>query len=152
MQRHSTEMTVLMVQNPSLQLTRIPDGIDSDSVESRLVRSASGFSAPLSCGTIRAGWGENTAEVTTALCAATQSKALLAGKQQNKCGFITRRAAVTFNPFPEIIAIPSYGRELAQVMVSAPDVHVFILRSADYEGVVVAAERRANSELVAQNE
>lgn len=51
-----------------------PDGIVSESVESRLLRSASGFSASVSWGTIRSGWGANTAEVTTALCAARQKK------------------------------------------------------------------------------
>lgn len=45
----------------------IPEGIVSESVESR--HSASGFSAPVSCGTIRPGWGAKMAEVTTALCA-----------------------------------------------------------------------------------
>lgn len=47
----------------------VPDGMVSESVESRLLHSSSGFSAPVSCGTIRLGWGAKTAEVTTALCA-----------------------------------------------------------------------------------
>lgn len=51
---------------PSVNL---PEGIVSESVESRLLQSASGFSAPVSCGTIRMGWGAKIAEVTTALCA-----------------------------------------------------------------------------------
>lgn len=44
----------------------------SESVESRLLHSSSGFSVPVSCGTIRLGWGAKMAEVTTALCAETQ--------------------------------------------------------------------------------
>lgn len=50
----------------------LPEGMVSESVESRLLHSASGFSAPVSCGTIRPGWGAKMAEVTTALCAARQ--------------------------------------------------------------------------------
>lgn len=50
----------------------VPDGMVSESVESRLLHSSSGFSAPVSCGTIRLGWGAKMAEVTTALCAGTQ--------------------------------------------------------------------------------
>lgn len=37
------------------------------------------------------------------------------------------RSTVTFNAFPEVIAVSSYGCELAQVVVSAPDVHILIL-------------------------
>lgn len=43
----------------------------SESTESRLLHSSSGFSAPVSCGIIRLGWGAKMAEVTTALCAET---------------------------------------------------------------------------------
>lgn len=50
----------------------LPEGMVSESVESRLLHSASGFSAPISCGTMRAGCGANTADVTTALCAEEQ--------------------------------------------------------------------------------
>ena len=52
---------------------------------------------------------------------------------------IGQHGTVTFNPFPEIIAVPSHGCELAQVVIGAPDVHVLVLRAADDEGVVVAA-------------
>lgn len=45
----------------------VPEGIVSESVESRLLHSASGFSAPLSWGTMRPGCGAKMAEVTTAL-------------------------------------------------------------------------------------
>lgn len=54
---------------------------------------------------------------------------------------ILKKSTVTFNPFPEVIAVPSYRCEFTQVMVSAPDVHVLILWAADYEGVVVAVGR-----------
>lgn len=50
---------------------QVPDGMVSESVESRLLHSSSGFSAPVSCGIIRLGWGAKMAEVTTALCAET---------------------------------------------------------------------------------
>lgn len=46
----------------------------SESVESRLLHSSSGFSAPVSCGIIRLGWGAKMAEVTTALCAETPER------------------------------------------------------------------------------
>lgn len=57
-----------------------------------------------------------------------------------------RRRAATFNPFPEVIAVPSHRREFAQVMVSAPDVHVFILRATDDEGVVMTEGREVRDQ------
>lgn len=53
-----------------------------------------------------------------------------------------RHSAATFNPFPKVIAVPSHGCEFAQVVVSAPDVHIFILRAADDEGVVMTEGRQ----------
>ncbi len=55
--------------------------------------------------------------------------------------FVIQHAAVTFYPFPEVIAVPSYRCEFAQVVVGAPDVHVLILWATDYEGVVMTVER-----------
>lgn len=46
-----------------------PEGKVWESVESRLWHSASGISAPHSCGTMSPGCGAKMAEVTTALCA-----------------------------------------------------------------------------------
>lgn len=51
---------------------------------------------------------------------------------------------VTFNPFPEVIAVPPYRCEFAQVVVGAPDVHIFILWAADDEGVVMAVRTKNN--------
>lgn len=48
----------------------------------------------------------------------------------------------TFNSFPEVVAVPPDGGEFAQVMVGAPDVHVFILRAAHDERVIMTKERR----------
>lgn len=44
----------------------------------------------------------------------------------------------TFDSFPEVVAISSYGCEFTKIVVSAPDVNIFILGAADDEGVVVA--------------
>lgn len=43
----------------------------------------------------------------------------------------------TFYRLPEVIAVSSHGRELAQVVIGAPDVHIFVFWTADYEGVVM---------------
>lgn len=69
---YSTETTHSAVMRTAQGRVEVnlPEGMVSESVESKLLHSASGFSAPVSCGTIRAGWGANMAEVTTALCAA----------------------------------------------------------------------------------
>lgn len=50
---------------------------------------------------------------------------------------LSRSQAATFYRFPEVIAVSSHRCELAQVVIGAPDVHIFVLRPADYEGVVV---------------
>lgn len=123
----------------------IPEGIVSESVESRLLHSASGFSAPLSCGTIRPGWGAKMADVTTALCA--EREKLFSGSPM--AAYIKRClplsiTTVTFNPFPEVIAVPPYRCEFTQVMVSAPDVYVLVLWAAYNEGVVVTTGKRPN--------
>lgn len=47
----------------------------------------------------------------------------------------------TFNSFPEVIAVSSHRCEFAQIMVSAPDVNVFIFWPTDDEGVVMAGGR-----------
>lgn len=47
----------------------------------------------------------------------------------------------TFDSFPEVIAVSSYRREFAKIMVSAPDVNIFILGAADDEGVVMAVRQ-----------
>lgn len=150
MQFNTTKMAVLLSWNlfcsqiNSSEHT-VPEGIVSESVESRLLHSASGFSAPVSCGTIRPGHGAKMAEVTTALCAErncflvkVQSKGQTLDRL--KCRFNTA-THTTFNSFPEVIAVSAYRCELAQVVVSAPDVHVLILWATDYEGVVVAVGR-----------
>lgn len=130
----------------------IPEGIVSESVESRLLHSASGFSAPLSCGTIRPGWGAKMADVTTALCAEREklfSGGPITWELRNKAAYIKRCLplsinTVTFNPFPEVIAVPPYRCEFTQVMVSAPDVYVLVLWAAYNEGVVVTTGKRPN--------
>lgn len=53
--------------------------------------------------------------------------------------------ALTFNSLPEVVAVPSYRGEFAQVVVSAPDVHIPVLRAADNERVVVAGGRHWKS-------
>lgn len=72
------------------------------------MRSASGFSAPVSCGTIRPGWGAKIAEVTTALCAEKISKASASVHSKGEKLFRQPFNTATFNPFPEVIAVPSY--------------------------------------------
>lgn len=52
-------------------------------------------------------------------------------------------AQLTFNAFPEVIAVSSYRGEFAQVVVRAPDVHVFILRAAHDEWIIMT--RRAGN-------
>lgn len=52
-------------------------------------------------------------------------------------------AQLTFNAFPEVIAVSSYRGEFAQVVVRAPDVHVFILRAAHDERIIMT--RRAGN-------
>lgn len=37
------------------------------------------------------------------------------------------RRQLTFDAFPEVIAVAPDGGELAQVMVRAPDVHILVL-------------------------
>lgn len=85
------------------------------------------------------------AEVTTALCAERQIERYKLSNTENKVIRLVlklKHSIVTFNPFPEIIAVPSYRCEFAQVMVGAPDVHILILWAADYEGIVMAIGRR----------
>lgn len=48
----------------------------------------------------------------------------------------------TFNSFPEVIAVSPYRGEFAQVVVGAPDVHVFILRAAHDERVIMTRRRK----------
>lgn len=48
---------------------------------------------------------------------------------------------LTFNAFPEVIAVPSHWRELAEVVVGAPDVDVLVFRAAYDEGVVMTRRR-----------
>lgn len=55
--------------------------------------------------------------------------------------FVLKHILVTFNPFPEVIAVPPYRSEFAEVVVGAPDVHVPVLRAAYYEGVIVTVGR-----------
>lgn len=57
-------------------------------------------------------------------------------------------SAATFNPFPEVIAVPSHRCEFAQVMISAPDVHILIFWATDYEGVVVTEGKQSYGESV----
>lgn len=46
----------------------------------------------------------------------------------------------TFDPLPEVIAISPDGREFAQVVVRAPDVHILVFGATDDVGEVVAEE------------
>lgn len=66
--KHLNDSTDVMMVEEWVR-ANLPEGIVSESVESRLLHSASGFSVPVSWGTIRLGWGAKIAEVTTALCA-----------------------------------------------------------------------------------
>lgn len=73
--RSASERAAVYFSQRAREAEDTPEGIVSESVESRLLHSASGFSPPVSCGTMRAGCGANTADVTTALCAGKRTAA-----------------------------------------------------------------------------
>lgn len=50
--------------------------------------------------------------------------------------------AITFNSFPEVIAVSPHRGEFAQVVVCAPDVHILVLWAAHYERVVMATRKK----------
>lgn len=60
------------------------------------------------------------------------SQGVVGGSESYQRGF-------TFDTFPEVVPVPADRGELAQVVVGAPDVDVFILRATHDVGEVVAA-------------
>ncbi len=49
---------------------------------------------------------------------------------------------ITFEPFPEVIAVSPYRGEFAQVVVCAPNVHILVLWTAHNERVIVTTRTR----------
>lgn len=58
---------------------------------------------------------------------------------------------LTFNSLPEVVAVSPYRAELAEVVVSAPDVHVLILGTAHNKRVVMARRVERTSNIITRS-